>query len=87
MAHEITEMRQKIMSTDNCLTEMNDRMTKLEQGRKNHISQPPSLAPSYADIINTTSSTMNVIQTPPPAERLEKLEYTSSKNERMRKLL
>ena len=44
-AHEITELRQKIMSMDERMTKMNNRMTKLEQGRNNPISQEPSLAP------------------------------------------
>ena len=44
------------------------------------------MAPSYAEIVGTASSPTNVIQTPPPAERLEKLEYISSEDERRRNL-
>ena len=45
------------------------------------------MAPNYADLVATASSSANVIQTPPPAERLEKLEYISSEEERRRKML
>ena len=38
-AHEITEVHQKIMSIDERMMEMNDRMNKLEQGCNNPISQ------------------------------------------------
>ena len=86
IAHEITELSQKMISMDERMTEFNDRMTKLEQGRITPTSQEPSLAPSYANIVGTASSSTNVIQTPPPAERLEKLEYISSEDERRRKL-
>ena len=34
IAHEITGLRQKIISMDERMTEINDRMTKLKQGRK-----------------------------------------------------
>ena len=62
-------------------------MTKLEQGRNTPASQEPSLAPSYAEMVGTASSSTNVIQIPPPVERLEKLEYISSEDERRRNLL
>ena len=76
--HEITELRQKRMSMEELMTEINNRMTKLKQGRNKPFSQDPSLAPSYADIVGTASSSTNVIQTSPPDERLEKLEHNSS---------
>ena len=69
IAHEITELRQKIMSMDERMTEVNDRLTKLEQWINTPTSQEPSLAPSYADTVGTASSSTNVIETPPPAER------------------
>ena len=86
VAHEITELRQKMISMDKRMTEINNRMTKLEQGRNTPTSQEPILAPSYADMVWTASSSTSVIQTPPPAERLEKLPYISSEDERRRKL-
>ena len=66
---------------DERMTEMNDRNTKLEQGRDNPTSQSASMAQSHADIIGKTNSSKNVIQPPTPAERLEKLEYNSSAEE------
>ena len=42
-AHEISELRQKIMSIDKRLTEMNDRTTKIEQGRNTPTSQAANL--------------------------------------------
>ena len=87
IAHEITELRQKIISMDEHMKEINDRVTKLEQRRNTSASQEPSLAPSYAELVGTASSSTNVIQTPPPAECLEKLEYFSSGDERRRNLL
>ena len=72
---------------DKRMTEINDRMTKLEQGRNTPTYQEPSLALIYVDMVGTASSSTNVIQTPPPAERLEKLEYVSSEYGRRRKLL
>ena len=42
----------------------------------------PSLAPSYAEMVGTASSSTNVFRTPLPAERLEKLEIISIKDER-----
>ena len=69
------------------MTEINDRVIKLEQGRNNPSFKEPSLATSFADIIGTASSSTNVIQSPPPPERLEKLEYNSSEEERWRKLM
>ena len=86
-AHEITELHQKIMSMDEHTTDINDHMSKLEQGRNNPTSQEPSLAQSFANMMRTPNLTTNAIQTPPPAERLEKLEYNSSEVERRRKLL
>ena len=71
IAHEFTEMRQKLISMDERITGMNDRKTKLEQGLNIPTYQAPSLALTYADIVGTTSPTTNVIQTPPPAERLK----------------
>ena len=62
-------------------------MTKLEQGCNKSTSQAPSLALSYADIVRKTSLTTNVIQTPPPTERLMELEYTPSEEERKRTLI
>ena len=87
IAHEITELRQKMISMDERMTEINDRVIKLEQRRNTPASQEPSLAPSYAEMVGTASSSTNVIQTPPPAERLEKLEYFSCEEERWRNLL
>ena len=87
IAHEITELRQKMISMDERMTEINDRVIKLEQGRNNPSFKEPSLATSFADIIGTASSSTNVIQSPPPPERLEKLEYNSSEEERWRKLM
>ena len=58
-----------------------------KQGRNKPTSQVPSLAPSYADIVRTASPKTNVIQRPPPAERVEKLELSSSEKERRRKIL
>ena len=52
---------------------MHDGMTKLEQGRNTPNSQEPSLTPSYADVVGTASSSTNIIQILPLAERLEKL--------------
>ena len=69
------------------MTEMNDSMTKLERGRRSLYFQAPSLAPSYAVIVRTSSPITNVIQAPPSAERLVKFEYTSSGGERRTKLL
>ena len=82
IAQEITELRQKTIYMDERMTEINDRMTKLEQGRNTPASQEHSLALSYAYMVGTASSSTNVIQTPPPAERLVKLEYISSEDER-----
>ena len=84
IAHEITELRQKRISMDERTTEINDRVTKLERRQNNPASQEPSLAPSYAEMIRTASSSTNVIHTHPPAERLEKLEHFSSEDERRR---
>ena len=56
IVHETTELRQKIRSMDERMTEINDRVTKLEQGSNNPTSQETSLAPSYAVIIGTASS-------------------------------
>ena len=67
IAHAITELRQKILSMDERMTDINDRMTKLEQERNNRTSQEPNLAPSYADIVATASSSTKIILTPPPA--------------------
>ena len=75
------------MSIDERPTEINDRMTKLNQGHNTPPSQEPSLAPSYANIVGTASFSTNVIQTQPQAERFEKLEYFSSEEERRRKSL
>ena len=77
----------KKISMDNRVTEINDRITKLEHGRNNPTSQEPNLAPSYAEIVGTTNSSTNVIRTLPPAERLEKLDYNSNEAEHRRKLL
>ena len=87
IAHEITELRQKMISMDDRMTEINDRVIELEQRRITPASQEPSLAPSYAEMVGTAISSTNVVQTPPPAERLEKLEYISSEDERRRNLL
>ena len=38
IAHELTEIRQKITSMDGRMTVMNDRLTKLEQRRNNPTS-------------------------------------------------
>ena len=46
---KFTELRKKIMSMDERMTEINHRMTKLEEGRYNPTSQESSLAPIYAD--------------------------------------
>ena len=78
ITHEITEQRQKMLSMDELMSEINDCMTKLEQGRNNPTSQEPNLAPSYVDVVGTPSSSTNIIQTPSPAERVEKLEYDSN---------
>ena len=69
------------------MTEMNDSMTELERGRNNPTFQSVSLVKSYGDLVGTTNSSTNVFQTPPPADRLVKLEYNSSEKERSRKLL
>ena len=87
IAHEITDLRQKMISMDERMTEINDRLTKLEQGRNTQTLKEPSLVPGYADMVGTASSSTKVIQTPPPAERLEKLEYISSEDERRRNFL
>ena len=63
-------MRQQIISMDERMTEINARMTKLEQRRNNPTSQGARLAPSYADILGTICFSTNVIQTPGSAERL-----------------
>ena len=73
VAHETTEMSHEIMTMDDRMTEMNDHMAKLEQERNNHSSQTLILAPRCADLGWTTNSTMDMIQNPPPAQRLEKL--------------
>ena len=69
------------------MTEMNDRMTKLEHVCNDTASQSPNFAPSYADIVRTKSPTTKVIQSSQPDGRLEKFEYISNKEERMSKLL
>ena len=63
IAHENSELRQKIISVDERMTEINDRMTKLDQERNTTTSKVPSLAPSYADMVGTGSSSTNIIQT------------------------
>ena len=78
IAHENTELRQKMIAMVERMTEINDHMTKLEQGRNNPTSQEPSLAQSNAYMVWTASSSTNVIQTPLLAECLQKLEYNSS---------
>ena len=45
-AHKITDLRQELFSMDERKTEINDRMTKLEQRRNTPTSQEPSLAPA-----------------------------------------
>ena len=61
-------------------------MNEVKHKRNNPTSKAASLEPSYADLVGTTFSSTNVIQTLPSAERLEKLEYTSSEEERRGKL-
>ena len=48
IAREFTDMRQNIMLMDERVTEMNDRMTELEQERNKLFSHPTSFTPSYA---------------------------------------
>ena len=62
IAQKITELCQKIISIDERMTEIIERMTKLQQGRNTPTSQEPSLAPSYADMVGTASSSTSVIQ-------------------------
>ena len=87
IAHAITELRQKMILMDERMTEINDRVIKLEHRRNTPASPEPSLALSYAETVGTASYSTNLIQTPPPAELLEKIEYISSDNDRRRNLL
>ena len=61
-------------------------MTELEQEHSN----PPSQAPSFAEVIRTTSSVPNVVyipSSPSLADRIESLVYSKTEVERVRKSL
>ena len=86
LAQVITEMGQQIVLMGERMKEINQRKTELEQER----SETPPQDPSFTEIVRTTSSAPNVVYTPSSpssAERIEKLEFTTSEAERERKLL
>ena len=86
LARVIAEMGQQIVLMGEGMNGINKRMTDLEQER----SHPPFQDPSFAEIVRTTSSAPNVVYTPSSpstAERIEKLDYTTSEAERERKVL
>ena len=86
LAREIADMRQKIMSIYKRMNEINHRMIEAEQER----DDPPSLAPSFTEIVGTTCSAPYVVYSPSSSssgERIENFEYTTSEVERERKLL
>ena len=72
IAHQITELRQKIMLMDERMWETNHYMTKLEQGSNTLTSQAASWELKYADVLEITSFSASLIRTRTPAERLEK---------------
>lgn len=50
IAQEISDMRQKIMLVGEHMSEMNDRMTKIEPERTKPTCKAPIFAPSFSDI-------------------------------------
>ena len=61
IVQEISELRQKMISMDEHMTEINDCATKIEHGRNNPASQESSLATSHAELVWTASSSTSVI--------------------------
>ena len=81
LARELTEMGQQIVLTGERMNGINQRMTELEQER----SDPPSHDPIFAEIVRTTSSAQKLVYTPSSpssAQRIKKLEFTTSEAER-----
>ena len=84
---EMTGIRQKLLLIGEHMTEMIEHMTKIKQGRSIPTSQAPCYAPIHVDSVKIPRSTTIVHHTSQPAELLQKLENTSSEEERRRKLL
>ena len=77
-----SEIRQQISLFYDRIAEMKDNAIKLEKKLKKPVPQATSLA----DVMRMPNPTSNVLQTPSSAERIDRLEYTASEEDRRSKL-
>ena len=60
LARVFVEICQQIVLIGECMNEINQRVTELEQERRH----PPSQDPSFAEVVRTSISAPNVVYTP-----------------------
>ena len=82
LSQEMSETGQQTSLKDEIMAGMKDHVNKLEKEHNETVPQTASLA----DVVRMPDLTLNFLQTPSSAERLDKLEYAASEEDRQRKL-